>query len=315
MTSTLIHIGYHKTGTNWFQQCLYPYVQDREYVRRPIVRAALLDVGTFEFDSGRAGEPFRELAQPPILCEEELSGNIHTGGLAGALSKDMCARLHSLFPDATVTLLVRNQVDMIASVYLQYIKEGGTHRVDRYLRPRHYLHNSGFRQAKAPYFTFDHYDYWPLVDLYRRTFGDERVKVFTFEEFVADSQGFAREFARELELDVDWDAVRFGPVNVTYRRNTVRVAKWLNRFTYRDVADKRHWLDIPGFFRFRGKLLRAFNRTSLAGAKWGSKDLLGPYWADYIERRYAAGNRMLAERCGLPLAELGYPLGQGQQHD
>lgn len=309
--TALIHIGYHKTGTNWFQQSLYPAVRGHAYVRRPVVRSAFLDVGTFEFDPERALAPIRESKAPPILCEEELSGNIHTGGLAGALSKDICERLHRVFPDATVTLLVRNQIDMIASVYLQYIKEGGTHRLDRYLQPRRYLHGSGFRQAKAPRFTFDHFDYWPLIEHYRQTFGPERVQVFTFEEFASDTRAFAERFAHVLGLDVDWEAVRFGSVNPAYRRNTVRLARVLNRFTYRDVADKRYWFDIPRFFRARGKLLRAFNRTPLAGRKWAARDLLGSDWIDFIEHRYASGNRLLEAYCDLPLRELGYPVAEG----
>lgn len=309
--TALIHIGYHKTGTNWFQRCLYPAMRGHAYVRRAVVRSAFLDVGTFAFDPGIAEASFRELDAPAILCEEELSGNIHSGGLAGALSKDICERLHRVFPDATVTLLVRNQVDMIASVYLQYVKEGGTHRLDRYLQPRRYLHHSGFRQAKAAYFSFDHFDYWPLVEHYRQTFGPERVKVFAFEDFVADTPAFVERFARELGLNVDWEGVRFGSVNPPYRRNTIRLARVLNRFTYRDVADKRYWLDIPRFFRARGKLLRAFNRTPLAGDKWQARELLGPAWVEYIEQRYARGNAQLAKRCELPLGELGYPVSEG----
>lgn len=307
MSQPVIHIGYHKTGTNWFQRCFYPHISSHQYVRRPIVRAAFLDVGTFAFDERMAAESFRGIDRPPILCEEELSGNIHSGGLAGALSKDMCERLYSVFPNATVVIVIRNQIDMIASVYLQYIKEGGTHRIDRYLRPRHYLHNSGFRQAKSPYFSFGHFDYWPLIDLYRKTFGMDRVKVFTFESLIADPENFAREFAWSLGLDVRWDKVTFDAVNMTYRRNTAIFARWLNRFTYRDIPDKRYWVDIPGFFRIRGKLLRAFNRGPFAGAKYNSRELLGSYWSEYIRKRYITGNKQIAKHFELKLSELGYP--------
>lgn len=306
----IVHIGYHKTGTNWFQRHLYPHAASHRYIQRPVVRKAFLDLNAFEFKAATARQLIdneaKELA--PILCEEELSGNIHTGGLAGNLSKDMAHRLHSAFADATVVIFIRNQVNMIASTYKQYIKEGGTHGVNRYLAPRRYLSNSGFRQAKAPYFTFDHFEYLPLIRHYRNVFGEENVKVYPFEAFTRDNQGFAKRYAAELELDIDWGRVQYQQANPPYQRVPLLLARVLNHFTLRDVADKHYLLNIPGFYRIRGKLMRGLNKLPIAGGQVSSEKLLGKRWIGYIIDRFAESNQQLAAETGLDLAEFGYPI-------
>ena len=307
--SAIVHIGYHKTGTNWFQRHFYPHASSHTYIRRPVVRDALLDVGAFKFDPSRAADILGlDDGVPSILCEEELGGNIHTGGLAGCLSKDMAYRIHSVLPEATVVIFIRNQVSMIASAYKQYVREGGTYNAERYLNAPRYWHNSGFRPAKAPHFTFDHFDYLPLIRHYRDVFGAHQVRVYPFEQFVTDGEGFAQRFAEEQGLEVNWSAVRYETVNAPYRSTAFRLAKMLNRFTYRDVAYKRYWINVPGLYRKQGKLLRALNRTRLAGSNLPPHKLLTPQQLEQINTRYRDSNRTLAELLELPLAELGYPV-------
>ncbi|WP_290630549.1 hypothetical protein [Aquisalimonas sp.] len=306
--SAIVHIGYHKTGTNWFQRHLYPNARSHVYVKRPIVREALLDVGAFRFNPDDAATVLGlEHTDNPILCEEELSGNLHTGGLDGCLSKDMAYRIHQVLPQATVVIFIRNQYSMVASAYKQYVREGGTYSAERYLNAPRYWHNSGFRQAKAPHFTFDHFDYLPLIRHYREVFGAKQVRVYPFEQFARAPEQFAQAFAGDLGLSVDWDAVKYVTANEQYRSVTFRLARMMNRLTYRDVAYKRHFLDIPGLYRKQGKLLRAFNRTALAGKNIPTEKLLQERHLEQIRSRYSGPNRELATLLALPLEELGYP--------
>ena len=46
----IVHIGYHKTGTTWFQERFYPAVRNRRYVPRATARAAFLRPGALHFD-------------------------------------------------------------------------------------------------------------------------------------------------------------------------------------------------------------------------------------------------------------------------
>ncbi len=76
----LVHIGYHKTATNWFQRSYYPAVTNRTYVHRKRVRAAFLDVHALEFSPDQAIAAL-EVGHTNglILCEEELSVYLKSG--------------------------------------------------------------------------------------------------------------------------------------------------------------------------------------------------------------------------------------------
>lgn len=61
----------------------------------------------------------------------------------GALSKEFAERIYSAFPRARIVIVIRNQLDIIAAAYAQYIKQGGTHK------PEHFLYPSLYRKGNA----------------------------------------------------------------------------------------------------------------------------------------------------------------------
>jgi hypothetical protein len=307
--NSLVHIGYHKTATNWFQRRYYPGIENAHYVHRKRVRQALLSDSAFHFDVRRA----RQALNAPegkrlILCEEELSGNIHNGGLFGCLSKEAACRIRDLLPGASVVIFIRNQVDMIASVYNQYVKEGGTHRPRRYLFHERYLSDSGFASRYAPLFSFDHFEYLPLIRHYQRLFGTDRVHVYAFETFRADISGFMRAYEATHGLQAQWPQVKEDRVNLSYKLPVLYLARLLNRFTYQDVIDKRFCFSIPGFYKQRRNVLNAVNRLGFIGGTPGPAAVLGRDVVDYIQQRYAASNRDIVRLLDLPLGQYGYPL-------
>ena len=72
----IVHIGYHKTATTWFQRSVYPHAESHRWVPRGRVQAALLDPSGMAFDPDRARALLMEGddGRPPLLCEENLSG-------------------------------------------------------------------------------------------------------------------------------------------------------------------------------------------------------------------------------------------------
>jgi len=311
MADNIIHIGYHKTATNWLQKIFYPQVTSHQYVHRKRARAAFMSDSAFRFsrNDALAALGVGDVPAGIILCEEELSGNIHTGGLFGCFSKEIGARIHSALPDARVVIFIRNQVEMIASVYKQYIKEGGTHGVGRYLFPERYLPRSGFQPAKCPMFSFDHFDYDLMVRYYESLFGPERVHVFLFEEFASNHTAFMDRYCQLFGLQVDRSALPKEKPNPPYGLGVLFFSWLLNHFTYRDVCQKRYILHIPGVYKVRGAVLERLNLIPFFfGQKVSSATLLGAKNVQFIRDHYASANRELAARKGLPLAQYAYPL-------
>lgn len=309
MQRNIIHIGYHKTATNWFQRIYYPNVKNFQYIHRKKVRRAFLKDSAFNFNVQKAlCELKTPFSDPVIICEEELSGNIHSGGLYGYLSKEVISRLKLTLPYSRIIIFIRNQPDMIASVYKQYIREGGTFTAKRYLFPRQYLSPHGFNPPKVPLFSFDHFEYYPLIVTYEAFFGRENVHVFPYEEFKQNISDFIQRFGHRFDFKVDESRITFDKINISYNRLILNMAKLLNLLTYQEVMDKRYLFHIPLLYRYRGQLLKFFNKFNLIGSGKGPSEILGKDTVAYIEKRYRETNRRLADEYDLDLISFRYPL-------
>lgn len=309
MATPIVHIGYHKTATTWFQKSVYPRVSNLAYVPRERVKRAFFSASALHFDAAwtRAALEVPSGATP-ILCEEELSGYLHTGGLMGFLSKDMAQRIHAVFPDARIVLFVRAQPEMISACYQQYVRGGGTYAPRRYLWPADYWRAAAAQPYKIPRFSFDHFDYDRLVAHYAALFGAERVHVYAYEELQRGGAAFLERFAKELGLELDLASVPMSKQNVSYSRAINSFTRALNRFTRRTVNDKRYWLHVPFWYSVRRKLVEAANATGLFGSRASPEDLLGSDAVAWIRQRYVESNRRLAPLVRFDLAALGYPL-------
>lgn len=308
MPRDLIHIGYHKSATTWFQKAYYPEVRNARYIHRDLVKRAFLEDSALHWRAGDARE-FLELGASGsvILCEEELSGYLHNGGLFGCLSKDMAYRLHAVFPDANIVAFIRRQPDMLAACYAQYIRGGGTFSSRRYLWPQRYLIGAESRYYKVPRFSFDHFEYLSLMRHYVELFGRERVHVFPYEALAEDSEAFLRDFAQRLDLVRDVASPGGRRRNVSYRPWLIPAARLLNLLTRRTVQDKHYLVQVPYWYSVRRWILETVNRIPLGEPSCPST-LLGSEIVSRINDRYRETNRQLAREFDIPLESYDYPV-------
>lgn len=309
--SPILHIGYHKTATTWFQGTFYPAVRNVIYVERRRVVDAFLAAPAFHFDPAEARRRLDvdELERPPALCEEELCGYPHNAGLGGFLAKETAARLAHTFPSARVVIFVRRQPEMIAACYMQYVREGGTHAPRRYLFPQTYLRGAQARMYKMPRFNFEQFEYDRLIGHYQALFGAERVHVFCYEAFQADPQSFLVRFASDLGLDIDVSRLPTAArANPSYSAALLRLARTVNLFSNRKVLDKTCLAHIPGWYGGWKRLLKRLNATGITGSRPTPAQLLGNDAHRWIEDRYRASNQRLAETTGMLLSLHDYPL-------
>ena len=309
----IIHIGFPKAASTWFQKSFFPNVRSPRYIDRAKVNAALLDANALTFDPAAALESLGMKGdEAGILSEEGLCGYQHNGGIDGIVTKEFAHRLKATFPDARIVILLRAQPNVIVSLYQQYIRAGGTYGANRYLFPKKHLKRPEVVTYKQPRFDVDFFLYSRIVALYDELFGRENVHVFLFEEFRRGGIDFLRRFADTLQLDVDWDKVSMEPRLAGYGAPLAFLARGLNLFTRRSVLDKHYILNIPGWYRPRRKILEALNRTGLFGKPPKLESLIGSAAARELEVHFAADNALLAERRGLPLRQAGYPMPEPQ---
>jgi len=305
----IIHVGLHKTATSWFQTQFYPCLTSHRWIDRLEARNALL-TEAFSFDPGaaRLGLGLDADPQPYVFCDEDLTGILHNGGLmTGFLARRLAERLHLLAPEAQIVIFVREQLSFAAACYHQYVREGGTGSPRRYLFPDQYRHLSKVRPFKTPRFDVSQLDATGLIGHYDSLFGPENVHVFAYEQFAEDAGAFLRQFKARLAIEGGPDSAGRA-VNASYRRGLLPLARTLNLFTERSVADKRVILHIPYWYPVRKHLLARLNRLPLFGSRPTPEELFGADAAAWLRGRFAEANRQLQLRIGIALDRLGYVL-------
>lgn len=290
------HIGYHKTATTWFQREALP--------RHPGIRSLAQSVGNDPFltelvlrsdrafSASRAqdllAERVERLGVPPggtlVISEERLSGHAATGGFD---TFRIAERIAAVVPDAKVFFVVREQVSMIESEYLQLVQEGTTARLDWLLafQPR---------AATLPGFDLDHYEYDRLADRYVDLLGRDRVRLFEFRRVIGDTRRFLDDVSDFLGVD-PWPPlppeVLSRRVNPTLPRRLLGLRRFMNHFERRPL-NPHPLVSLPPFWR--GPLWWLASRLPKS-----KRPLLDEATRTELRARYAASNDRLATRYGI----------------
>lgn len=173
----LLHIGYHKTATTWMQRKLFdPKYGYRQILDHEEVWKHIAGPHRLMFDHAHAKRmidkklEFVNADEIPVISSEILSGHPFLGGRE---SFDFANRLVQIYPDAKILISIRNQMNILPSVYMQYVLRGGTMH-----------HEMFFSGTSSPgYVGFDpsHFQYHRLVHLYQNLFGSNAVHIITQE--------------------------------------------------------------------------------------------------------------------------------------
>ncbi len=303
----IVHVGYHKTATTWFQQKVWPTATSHDWVPRAKVQAAFLAAPGMHFDplESAAVLELEGRTRPVVLSEENLSGYIHNGGLHGLIGPEMARRIRAVLPDARIVLFIRNQREIVRAAYAQYVSGGGTFSLKRYLDSQQHLRGALTRPYKAPAFEWEHFEFDRLIAHYDRLFGRENVHVYPYEA-LRDRPALLRRLRRELGVALPLSLAEGGGANRSLGAGALLALRFANLFTRQSVVNKSWLVDLPG-----GQVLRHAVKRALALFPAGRFTLPGAT-LERIEAHYAEANRRLAAlRPDLPLEELGYPLAPG----
>jgi Sulfotransferase family len=308
--SVLIHVGYHKTGTNWLQRRFFsdPATGYRWLGKRPgshPVRRFVRD-RPLEFDpaSVRAAlDPMiaeaREAGLVPVLSLERLSGSALSGGYDSVRIAD---RLHQVFPDGRILVVVREQRSMVVSTYKGYVQQGGAAPLEHFLGGRR---SATFR---VPGFDPAYLEYDRLIAYYRGLFGVENVLALAFDRFVEDGRGFVERIAafagRPVPGDV-LDALPYGHrENVrTTSALTLSVVRRLNQLAPPTDVNPAPLLESRAAARLADRLVR---RDPLRRPSAGADERLRRAVDEWAGDRFAASNVRLSALLGADLARYGW---------
>lgn len=302
--TTLLHIGFHKTGTTFLQRRIFNQpALGFDLVWSvgnawPTEHFVLTDGHSFDpegvrahFESSRADPDLI-----PVISHETLSGNEMQGKYHGEV---VAGRLARTFPEAKVVIGIREQVGMVLSLYGQYVRDGGVHDLGDFFNVR--VDRPGFRSICRP----EQLQYHRTYRMYEALFGAENVCVLPVEMLSQNPQGYLERLGRFCALP-ELDVGKMAPENERSSRFAQKVELRLNRVIRHPVNTEAAYKDRPVLFRFKKKIVRTVSALSSAFGKDSATER--ERLAHDVGTFFASSNRELAESTELPLGQLGYPV-------
>lgn len=188
----VIHIGDYKTGSSWLQQEVFLRHPEIVYLDWPAKNPGiaklfyeLLGARDLDFDATDLVRRFNlELdkincaGRRKLISREALAGDFISCEHAQRIAR----RLYQVFGPTKIVLVIREQFSMMASIYSQHVKIGGTLS----------LHDFVSDPIVASHLS-SRLQYEKLIRMYMDMFGAENVSVKLFEELRTDKKQFLRD--------------------------------------------------------------------------------------------------------------------------
>jgi len=259
MIKPIVHIGFPKTATKWFQHNFYSKVPDVYSVPRPQIFSSIAFSNIFSFSAQQVREQIVDQAQGRkiVLCDEILVGGLDIGFGNGEFVLLMLQRVKELFEQANIVIFIRNQHTALESAYSHYISSGGTYSAKRYLgiKPSFSKPFMGHHLFNPSIFEYDR-----IVSLYEESFGNQNVHVFLYEDFEEDSQGFIERFCDRFNLILP-ENLSFERINPRYSTLALQKQRFLNRFTLGNTPFKQYFINIPFLYPMSRELTHGIDRN------------------------------------------------------
>lgn len=298
MTQLIVHVGFHKTATSFLQEVLMlPVYGYRPLTHHRDVFAHIVQPHGFDFDPQGMRDLLADRMQDvqpgevPVMSSEILSGHPFQGGHQ---SDVYAQRVKAIAPDAKILITIRDQMAILPSVYMQYLKRGGTMRYDRFFAGTNETGYFGFTPA--------HFAYDRLIGLYQSLYGADQVVVVQQESLKTDLDGAVAKLAVDLgnTLFTGLKPAAKATYVPSYPEYAVPVLRRINHVqasTLNPAPVMKLGTTPGGLDRWAGAVLR---RPPFKG--WlGSKTPVSDYVKREFDGYYTASNARLAKMIGQPL--------------
>ncbi len=302
----VIHVGYPKTATTWFQETVLKDPASGFLVPWDNALGFAMDafslVNSFHDDANWARSFFEEglrrcAGKPgiPIISQEALTGQPLNRQYNARYVAD---RLRAAFPRAKILIGIREQKSFAVSLYRMYIKLLGAFPLEIFLGRGD--EPPGF----APILRPDYLEYDRVVGYYQELYGRENVLVMPIEFLRKDPRAYLQSIIEFCQCPgrIEQPA---GPEYVGMSAMALELQRWLNLlFPLSPLNPPSRTLGQ----RAVGKLVRLIDRH----APKSSSAPLERRWKAIAAQRYDGmyrdSNRRLAELTDIDLAALGYEL-------
>lgn len=219
----------HKTASTFLQTHVLPKFEDTTLLTRPFTQFndgfnKLQYQDDTLYNREAILNTINSINTPNIiLSDENFSGKLFS---FNCINRTMIAhRLHQLVPEATIVVVIRNQIDFIKSAYNHYVKGvyKGKKAIHKFIshssKPYNdfELHKANDKINNYPDYLYYNTDdihlnldtlkYSKIIELYRSLF--PKVRVLLYEDIKQNPEFFLNVFEEELSQESEWDTSIF----------------------------------------------------------------------------------------------------------
>ena len=306
----IFHIGYHKCGSTYLQKKIFPNISNVEYVDRRLYSNSINDYfnGSFIPILERMGGIARQKKGCNIIFSfEELLGNFHNVGMNGYMTQSLSEQIAKKFPDAEVVVVIRNQLNVLPSLYSQFVKEGGVCGFRRFLD----LGSSPWL-FRRPAFQLEYLKYDLMIDRLRGIF-DNRLHVYLAEDLFDEIEGALDEmlllFSDSASLK---KPVRNNPENKSPSSLELQLMRTLNFIFGGDADPHGPTLDLKGTLNLGPSRVLRQKLVSRAGRyipkPMRRRTALPINLRRMIELEFGESNKRCSALINKDLSAYGYPI-------
>lgn len=309
----LVHIGYPKCLSKWLQKnlfvpnmgfikCLNPDLAHELIAAKKPFRLDTQEVqGKINFAQARATKMLpREQASRlvPVVTSEALVGNMFCGGFDAEL---LAQRLATCFPQAKILIVIREQRQMIRSLYSTAVAWGVPHTIEDFLTPR--------GENLSPQFNCEFLMYDSLVAHYQRIFSKDRVAVIPYELFKSDPSAFLKKIMQLYPSLGNSTKLAQLPISDTVNPGQTivetGVQRILNSWLLQTPFNYGGWFQDRENWRLLRNTWRApFDKTGYLVS--GLEQRLSKKIEKLTQGRFLASNRQLSQLIDIDLGVFGY---------
>ena len=224
---TLIHIGLPRTASTFLQRQVFPKIKgfdffdvDTTFYSEPFQKLLYSDQSLYSHQS--RDQLLRSKSANIFLSNELFCGQ--SFGMNATNRTRTALRLKHSFPEGEIVLILRNQLNLLESLYTLGVY-GGIHK-----KPEDFL---VFEDHIPRYNTFsanehiETYLLMPLVKLYRKHF--KKVHIFLFEDFTSDPKLFFEKMTAELNIELQEEITYRKRENSSLSKRQINYFRRINR--------------------------------------------------------------------------------------
>ncbi len=243
----LIHIGFHKTASTLLQEIIFKENKNLNLLNSNIEKKDLwfyrhfINLSSHEFSKENFIKQFdkkfnleinknQNTKKLNILSDENLSGD----PFSGIESYQLMNRIFDCFDNPKILIIIRNQLDMIISIYSNYINNGGTKSFEAWINGPETRWGMIFKKL----------NYVPLIRDYNQLFSEKNVKVVCYENLWNSEDGLVslfKEFNINLNLENSKKSLNRGRslfLNKIFAYLNFTENKFLKKFALRFLNNK-----------------------------------------------------------------------------